>query len=94
MRLLVKYMPNYNFNFSYQLIPIEWSSKENLINDFKRAATYANDEGRTDFYIASIRWLVHDFFSARNNFKYDAPEILTIDDFFKEVEPYTSDGMS
>ena len=92
MRLIIKYNPHETTY--YQIIPVTWSSKIDLLMDFKREAERAKTKDNLNFRCASREWYTWDFFNSKTNFEYCGPDVYTVDEFFEDVEPYTSDGMS
>jgi hypothetical protein len=96
MRLIVKYdYLDSDFKNITTIVPIHFSNVKEFLEYFECQAKYAFTRLDTKFMACGEVWDAEDFHECDNDgIKYYAPEVLTIDEWFKDVEIYTSDGMS
>jgi len=86
MRFVIKYTAGDGCSWHCDVVlPIEYPSAEQLCVDFETAAREALARGwqHPDFVIASYEFRTYDFF--REDKTYEAPEILTIDEWFQQA---------
>lgn len=82
MRLVIKHSVTDNCTYwCERVVPVNYESAEAFMVDFEEACQ--NNINAPDFKFASETWDSYHFFE---NGKYYGPEILTVDEWFKDTK--------
>lgn len=90
MKLILEY---YTVGNDRYIIPVVYTSKEDLLNDFMYFAMEALENKETSFTFLNIEYDTMDFFFKSNEeWMQDPPQILTIDEFFEDAITYAEEA--
>lgn len=91
MKLFLQYTDADEMTFA---VPVVYSGKEELLNDFMYCAHEALENGLEQFEFFGASFDVYDFFykpDTNTDWQDDPPEILTVDEYFQNAIAFMGD---